>query len=648
MGEKVTARGGVTKDESMSDQTAIVALVEEPGTRAEEVPADDSNDPKIGRWYWVADPEGKWLGCVTRVGSNFAEVSNHWDSSVRIHFDEFWSLCTYEANPDEYIDQRIAHHRAKVSALMEEVRAITSRLSITTAAALPGATETQALALRNEQAMDGYKSALVKAKETDLPELFKNIEKASTALGSWMKAKLIPLKAEAEAMKPAIKAVEQRIFSVELYAGLCEEVVQIRKGEPAAVGEKIHLMQRRAYMDEECLARYTKGGMKFKDLAAFDRWMAKKENFERLLPFQRGIIAFRIRRREAEVEIHSLRQYIEFMFDDREADKATFLYLRNGEQLFRLKTGIEFDAKLFPDMDRQSLSGKLWARMFAGRVDKVITDDQLRGIIEEEDQREREDEKRAKADPGFRSFGRSYRESESYVHFSPESVYYDDIARFVQKEINKHNRLVLVLQGLLDRSPVFMPHPPWSLWANDGFSQALELVYDSSRALSSGAPPDFEAYRSRLNASLKTGSITIGQEDAWLIHEGSKENDRRDRDYRNRSSDFRPKRHKPYGNPGPGCLARVSKYAPRAKTCTFEWTRTRQTRDYYNEKPEGIRTTFTVATSQVLNVDAYTAGDFKLFFDDPRTRADYLRWAPLLLEAEEYLAGNRKLGTETE
>jgi hypothetical protein len=39
---------------------------------------------------------------------------------------------------------------------------------------------------------------------------------------------------------------------------------------------------------------------------------------------------------------------------------------------------------------------------------------------------------------------------------------------------------------------------------------------------------------------------------------------------------------------------------------------------------------------------AYKPGDFHQFFDDPRTHADYLEWAPFLLAAEEYHAGNRK------
>lgn len=35
-------------------------------------------------------------------------------------------------------------------------------------------------------------------------------------------------------------------------------------------------------------------------------------------------------------------------------------------------------------------------------------------------------------------------------------------------------------------------------------------------------------------------------------------------------------------------------------------------------------------------IDAYTPGDFHMFFDDPRTRGNYLEWAPILLAAEDW------------
>jgi hypothetical protein len=42
----------------------------------------------------------------------------------------------------------------------------------------------------------------------------------------------------------------------------------------------------------------------------------------------------------------------------------------------------------------------------------------------------------------------------------------------------------------------------------------------------------------------------------------------------------------------------------------------------------------------MFNISGYKLGDFKHFFNDPRTRRDYLKWAHLLLTAEEYHAGS--------
>ena len=194
-----------------------------------------------------------------------------------------------------------------------------------------------------------------------------------------------------------------------------------------------------------------------------------------------------------------------------------------------------------------------------------------------------------------------------------------------------------MLQGLLDRSPVLHPHPPWQLWTPEGFGSALELVYDASRALVAGEAPDFEAYRTRLNASLVAGSITVGQDPLWLAIERQKEYDRHA--HQRGSGQYYLTHWHPDGNPGPGTLAQVAHHARRTSQCTFAWLRERQT----EPRGEPIRTTFTCPDDQLLNVSAYTPGDFRIFFDDPRTREEYLQWAPLLLEAEEYHAGNREI-----
>lgn len=619
--------------------------------------AVEGTEVELSQWYWVNDDddEEEWLGCVTHLGSNYVEMSAATGGDVRIHADEFWGKCRREPNAAQVVQQKADDHRNEVRSLMGEVEALTARLGVGHTAELTSGSEGQALArLDPKQDVGEYKSALIKAKEEDLPTLFKKIERASEGLAMWMKAETLPMRAQFEQMRGSIDHIDTRIFNVELYAGLSETVVQVMDGEPAEMTEKIRLMQRRCYMDEECLAQYEVGGMEFDDIEDFDSWLTRPANLERLLPFPRCVVAFRVRRNDKLREIYSLLDFFDADARSRK-DKTTFLYIRNGGKLYRMNTSVKFGAEMFPDTEHHQLTSgaKLWAKVWgSGRVDAIITDAQYQGEIEEHaaklaeyriekaqhkvDLKAWEAQKRAakKAGEEFNErkpylFGFSDRSPEGeYEPFERDNIYYDDIQKKLNAEIQQFNRIGIILQGLLDRSPVLHPHPPWKIWSEGGFAQAIELVYDASRALVGGEKPDFEAYRRRLNASLKPGSVTVGQEKVW---EAKVRDDRADRWGGKRST---------YGNPGPDRLAKVVSVKPRKGEVTYAWYREGQSRDNYGKK---YRTALTCEVGQVLNVDAYTPGDFKLFFADPRTRAEYLQWAWLLLEAEEYHAGNREV-----
>jgi hypothetical protein len=624
---------------------------------ANEIPGVDDL-PKVGEWYWVKGTEERWLGCVTHVGSNYASVRgpsvehSNSEHSRRIHLDEFDETCEREHAPDDIIEREIGRHRMESNRLMGEVRELTARLAIAPRSTLaPGGdqNEVHALVVRgaSHESMDSYKNALVKAKEKTLPDLFKEIESENDLMGSWMKAKLIPLRAEADAMRSSIALIEDRVFNVELYAGLVETVTQIADGKGAAPDEPIYLMQRRHYMDEECLANYKTGGMEFHNIRDFNKWLAKRENTERILPHQRCIVAFRVRRNDKEHNCVNLSDFIKIHYA-HEADATTFLYVRNGRQLYALQTEIEFGEKLFPDIEREALDrGELWGKMFGSRVEEIISDARHQDMIEENARAKAEYDEMVKNTPKKDRWNKhgSYwppNDPDRYEKFTPESVYFDDIAKYVAARAKEHNRLALVLQGLLDRSPVFLPHPRWQIYTEAGFRAGIRLVHDDSRALAPAEKPDFEVYRARLNASLKTGSVTVGQEEVWERREAAKEN------ARDRHRNVNYKHYRPYGNPGPGTLARVAHFAPRAKKCSFIWERDRSwsSRRYNSFQSSTIETSLVLSSSEVLNVDAYKPGDFKQFYADPRTRAEYLKWAPLLLESEEYHAGNRKLRGE--
>ncbi len=657
---------------------------------AETLPLDaDPDAPEVGKWFWIADKtsseindeDGEGLDeestldeeeenedeenlqdvldgtilkdvahshfcCVTHIGSNFVELKTPFGRSFRVHINQFHKYTLREHDPDKVISDSVARHQITVRQLLGEVQELTRRLGVADMGkSLPGG-EVQALAVRGERSkeeIDGYKQALILAKKETLPELFKQIEKANDRMATWMKAPLIPLEADSGGLRKIIKKIEGRVFNVELYAGLVEEVTQISDGEPAPVATPIHLMQRRAYMDEECLIDYEAGGMDFKSMAEFEAWLALPKHRDRILPFPRCVIAFKVRRKHKHRE-WDLTNFIQIQ-NENKTDDYTYLYLRNGEQLFCLSTGIEFEEKLFPDLEKTKLEGKLWAKGFDSSFGgAVITDDRYQGMVEDEARKKAiYDALPEDADSHERWKARVNYESHQYTPFVPENVYYDDILRFVQDNIEKHNRVVLILQGLLDRSSVFHPHPPWHLWKDD-FNKAVRLVFDDSKALVAGDKPDFEAYRKRLNFQITKGTVTVGQEDIWLLAEGKRETERRQRSWRYRSGDS-VERHRPYGNHGPGLLAKVDKFSKKNQTCVFEWTRERlgQPKRYTRSWNNELTSRIAVPRDKLFNVDAYEVGDYKKFFDDPRTREDYLEWAPFLLIAEDYHAGKRSL-----
>lgn len=629
----------------------------------------DPNEIQIGRWCWVGKPDDKnrWFGCVTHVGTNYVLLTAPGGSSSRVHFQKFWKCCEPVANADEIIADHLATAQDKLDSLLSDVKTLTASLAIGPNPALQGSGETQALVVATAgRSYKEYSKELVAAKKTSLPKLFEQIEQTTKALKRWMSAKIVPLKAQADGLHELIEHVETRIFNVELYAGLVEEACQIRKGDPAPLTTPVHLLQRRHYMDEECLAQYEVGGMDYKSIEDFDRWLCRADNFERLLPFPRCVIAFRVRRHEKHREARDIADFVRIM-DELEYDKLTFLYVRNGESAYRISTEIEFDEELFPDLDRAQLRGtKLWAKDdFGGdRKFKIITDNERTGMIESYN-RELAEWKaetaayeaalkspealgRAKQlglkKPDHRcinlpwpgSFGPSS-DHGRYERYDRENVYYDDITKQIGRDIQKHNRIALILQGLLDRSKALHPHPPWQLWTDEGFAQGVVLVHDQSRAIPSGAPPDFEAYRAELAATLRAGSVTYGQDRLWARAEAEKLCARSGRD-------LYAGEHRPYGNPGPGKLARPV-HVSRTGVCTFEWLREPRTEYDGDGRPRKgkILTRFKCKAADLFHVSEYKPGDFKRFFSDPRTRADYLKWAPPMLQSEEYHAGNVKV-----
>lgn len=655
-------------------------------------PMSDGSEPErfseapiieLGQWYWVKDdeiadeykeqfPNGEWLGCVMIVGSNFIELRSPQTSKYshfeeRVHLNDFFKKCRRELDPRGVIHGRVMFYKTKTERLLMEIRDITANLGVAPTTGIEQEGEARSLSVLNAQTgdMKSYKRSLVKAQEKTLPSLFEEVEDSSKKMTSWMKAEILPIQAAIGPMKNCMESIEERIFHVELYAGLTEEVVQVRDGKPAALQEKVRLMQGRLYMDEECLIDYDAGGMSFKAVKDFDRWIARTHNMASILPHQRCVVAFRVRRNAKEHgELTNFFQIFTRAGED-EADKITVFYLRNGEQLFRLSTKQQLRDTLFPDLSEFDFSQPMMARIESDEVKQIMK------VSEWEERKERrrlaeekrkvdyeayEKAKKSKDHPHHKhmynphdSFSWDDRDRGKWEPFNSTSVYYDEAKKSVEDDMKYYNRVVLILQGLFDRSPVFAPHFPAQLWTQEGFNRVVELIYDRDRALYAGEKPDFETFRAQCNKLIKPGCVVIGMKDAWLKAEKEKEEKAGGPKYDRYGGKI--SRYSYYSDPGPGFLAVVSSIKGRKVTC--EYTRHRERAEksgsrYYRETVKGkdqgdpMQEFFTADISVLFNASAYTPGDYKMFLADPRTRAEYIKWAPFLLGSEDFAAGKRK------
>ena len=336
----------------------------------------------------------------------------------------------------------------------------------------------------------------------------------------------------------------------------------------------------------------------------------------------------------------------------READKKTFVYVRNGEQIWRVDCDFVFDEMIIPNKEDFDPSGPMMVKSHVGSIEDMIPKALYDAYCEtyakhevwvEENRKDPKYKNRISIDydsPYYKDMPHSFRPG-AWQPFDDTNVWFDEAKDSIDKEIKRYNRVAVIIQGLFDRSLVLHPHPPVQVWNPESFANAIELVYDAV-TLTHGDKPDFEAYRARLNALIDENSIVTGQEDVWMMREAERENERQRNNWRDRHRTSNYVRLRPYGNDGPGFVAKMTEWKSRAKKAVFRWTmEVYNNRDrYYTEKKKSIE----VPASKLLNVSAYTPGDYKQFFTDPRTRQEYLKWAPLLLAAEDFHAGKIPLG----
>lgn len=249
--------------------------------------------------------------------------------------------------------------------------------------------------------------------------------------------------------------LQYAIESINLYLGREEQVTPIQEGQRADPAEPICIRQTILYMDEECALLTDEGGIDFRNLDDFDQWLCQPDHLRQILPEKKGIIALKIRRGDKFYANEDI--WTQLMLHN--LNRQTYILIRNGDCLWRIWNEIELGEHLFPTQ---------------------------------------------------REFDELFLDYWSKEPLRPGTTQYQKALNEATGRTKQYFKVILMLQGIIDRTRVFQPVNTKRINLLDPNPDAsqVHLIRDAERALSAGKPA-FREWQKTLNDRLDSGKRII-------------------------------------------------------------------------------------------------------------------------------------------
>jgi hypothetical protein len=616
---------------------------------AQRISREDEQVTKVGDYLWYrlpvedgAEGEVKWeLAVVTEVRSNCVKVewfdfyvysdgsqSSTSTRSDTVGFEEIGTTLKREPDGVRILQGEMEQLKLEMADLVRQLRdtATANGAAVAVRAEIANVDQVVSSMLPTIRVTDPdlQKARLLAIKENTIPAMRRAVCNVTAQFSVKAKMLMHPEKAKMDTLMKELQCIDQQIFTIELYAGLREHVKQIRKGEPAAREEAIEIRQSMLYMDEETMFYYDAGGMDFANVEDFDKWVCRPEVLSRVLPSARGVVAWQIRRHKKDYGPASSLWVAFQQADWHMRNTQTYILIRNGDNVYRIISDIDFSPGLVPFRDEFDAPMKIRGKKLKP---SVIA-------------REAEDEAAGRRPSMF------YSDSDyEYEFVTPDHHAYDIHVRNCADQMRHYNRIVVLIQGLLDRSDVFAPHEPISLMSHDDFNRCIRIVRDDEDVLTNNLEK-WSDYQARLNALLKPGDIVTTKQCEDLrqrpgnasvpeyvrvrrVRAGRESDAFTYKGYRGLSHDFIESRSRSKRDVVgvPGVVVEWEK--PSYERWSRRWCR------YETVSPKGMHTEW-FPLDDVLNVTAYVPKELKRFASDRRWKSNYAAWVKAVFSAERY------------
>ncbi len=152
-------------------------------------------------------------------------------------------------------------------------------------------------------------------------------------VAKWMAAPILPLAGQLDTAEETVTHIKRRIYAIELYAGVTEEIVEGRLSvKPAAQRRRCTCSSAASTWMRSTSPTITPAAWTSNPSTNSSAGCLKPANLDRLLPMPRCIVSMRVRRAAPGAVTTSVFSFFINIDLDQE-DKRTFLYSRNGTHL---------------------------------------------------------------------------------------------------------------------------------------------------------------------------------------------------------------------------------------------------------------------------------------------------------------------------
>jgi len=397
---------------------------------------------KPGRsWKWKEHPKKEYfddvkvkLQCVDVDGNPSAQY-DHEDGSPDDPFEEYLSKMK------EYIVLQVSPSELEKEALQTiltpEKESEDQELSDSTAL----------MSMNDKSYLETVKASIQKRSA--------HLEAKSRVLHELMETKRQELYGIMRVFEKQIKKIRRVIHTIELYLGIEEDVVQIQEGASAPIEEPIHIRQQILFMDEEVGnpddLKGGKDGWDFTNIKDFERWLVTDNNYDKLLPEQKGVVVLRIRRYDKE---YSDNFWVNMSMNEN--NHNTFFLIRNGDNIYCIWADLRVGARFFPLRNElQSI------------IDTMQKDEHM----------------------------------------------FDSDKEKIEDQLYFYRRNFILIQGLIERTMIFQPlaFEGFNVLKPESYGDYVKFIYDDEAALPTGRL-SYKDWKKKLNKGIKRGSrIYVGR-----------------------------------------------------------------------------------------------------------------------------------------